>query len=232
MCGRYVLVVDTATLVEEFDLTPSAVHIEESIADYNVAPTKQMPIIVHTPEGRGAESAAWGLVPSWAKDPKIGSRMINARVETVAEKPAYRSSYARKRCLVPVSGYYEWYTPAAGGAKQPFYIRRSDGHLMALAGLYAWWRADDHAPWQVTFTILTGAAQGELARIHDRVPMQVTQSEWGAWLDPQTPGDVGSILEATASGGIDIVPVSRTVNSVRNNGPELIEPLPVQPPGE
>lgn len=226
MCGRYVLVVDTATLIEQFDLDASSVHVNETIADYNVAPTKVMPIIVETPAGRAAEPASWGLVPSWAKDPKIGSRMINARIETVAEKPAYRSSFAKKRCLVPASGYYEWYTPPAGGPKQPFYIHPGDDGLLALAGLYAWWRPSSDTPWSVSYTIVTGSAHGELAAIHDRVPMHVPRDHWDAWLDPAQPGDPADLVTSVEGGGLRIDVVSTQVNQVRNNGPNLIVPIP------
>lgn len=225
MCGRYVLVVDTATLVEQFDLEPSAVHVSESITDYNVAPTKIMPIIVSTPEGRSAEPASWGLVPSWAKDPKIGSRMINARIETVAEKPAYRSSFARKRCLVPASGYYEWYTSPTGGPKQPFYVHPTHDDLFALAGLYAWWRPSPDVPWSVSYTIVTGSAQGELAAIHERVPMHVPREHWAAWLDPTQPGDPADLVTSVEGGSLRIDAVSTEVNQVRHNGPHLIEPI-------
>jgi putative SOS response-associated peptidase YedK len=225
MCGRYALVVDASALIGEFELDAGAPDVTESFADYNVAPTKHMPVVVQTPEGRAAQLARWGFLPSWAKDPSIGSRMINARSETAAEKPAFRSSFTKRRCLVPASGYYEWYRPTAGGLKQPFYIHRTDGRHLAMAGLYSWWRPSEGEPWQLTYAVLTGAAIGELAHIHDRVPMLVADADWAAWLDPDAEGDPIQLVHPTEHGHVVATPVTTRVNNVRNNGPELLEPI-------
>ena len=130
----------------------------------------------------------WGLVPSWAKDPSIGSRLINARMETVTEKPAFRRAFAKRRCLLPADGYYEWYG-AERGKKQPFYITRRDGRPLAMAGLYEFWRAPDADPedrdaWLVTCTVLTTTAEDDVGRIHDRMPLMVPPDRWAEWLDP------------------------------------------------
>jgi putative SOS response-associated peptidase YedK len=226
MCGRYALAVDTATLVNEFGIVADTSHLAESWHNYNVAPTTHMPIVVDTPEGRAIELARWGLVPTWAKDPSIGARMINARMETAAEKPAYRSSFAKRRCLIPASGYYEWYRPTDGGAKQPFFIHRGDEKSLAIAGLYSWWRASDHADWLLSFTLLTGAASGDLALIHDRVPMLISERNWESWLSATTTTGVAQLLEPTADGDVVATAVSTRVNNVRNNSPDLIEPIP------
>lgn len=254
MCGRYVSRTDAGELAAAFEATPPA---EELQPDYNVAPTKKVYVVVDRPrrsDGNGAEDAAgepdgdvrsivvarWGLVPSWAKDPSIGSRMINARAETVAEKPAFRRAFAKRRCLLPADGYYEWYTPTGPDApvgasgkplKQPFYIHRTDDRPLALAGLYEWWRddakpADDPHAWRLTCTVITTSATDELGQIHDRMPMTVGEADWAAWLDRgrDAAGVAGLLTPATAA-GLTTYPVSTLVNAVRNNGPELLAAL-------
>jgi putative SOS response-associated peptidase YedK len=221
VCGRYVLATDPAALIEEFDIVKPSERILEP--DYNVAPTKDVYIVVDEQSERSLDVARWGLVPSWAKDPAIGSRMINARVETIDTKPAYRSSTKKRRCIIPADGYYEWYTPAIKARKQPFYIHSTDGHPLAFAGLYAWWRAAEDAPWLLTCTIITTDATDALGQIHDRAPMYVPRDAWGAWLDAQTPGDPRTLLSPHAP--VQATAVSTRVNNVRNNGPDLIAPL-------
>lgn len=249
MCGRYAAAKDTAALVEEFEAVPS----DEAMLppDYNVAPTKKVRLVVDRKLGgaqaRAIEVGRWGLVPSWAKDPSIGSRMINARAETVASKPAFRSAFAKRRCLVPADGYYEWYLPTEPDApkgkggkplKQPFYIHPADGSSLPMAGLYEWWRdrtREDGDPeaWRLTCTIITTDATDELGRIHDRMPMTVARDHWEAWLDPAVGADEASGLFAPAASlTLDAYPVSTLVNSVRNNGPELVLPLAPSTDGE
>jgi len=176
----------------------------------------------------------WGLVPFWAKDPAIGSRMINARAETLAEKPAYRRAFARRRCLLPADGFYEWQQIDDGGKKrkQPYYIHRQDGGPLAFAGLYELWRddavpADADGAWLWTTTIITTQAKDEVGRIHDRMPMVIEPGAWADWLDPGLTEVAGAhrlLVPATAS-GLTAEPVSAAVNNVRNNGPELTTPL-------
>jgi len=211
---------------------------EELRPDYNVAPTKKIyAVMTRRPPGLagaggsdGGDGAAeakaagdlepvrqlrtvrWGLVPSWAKDPAIGSRMINARAETVASKPAYRRAFAKRRCLLPADGYY-------------------DGAPLAFAGLYEFWRdqsqPDDHPDaWLVTATIITTSAPDELGVIHERMPMVIGPGQWAEWLDPdlQDPAQLAHLLAPAVSSGLITTRVSTKVNSVRNNGPELIEP--------
>jgi putative SOS response-associated peptidase YedK len=195
----------------------------------------------------------WGLVPFWAKDPKIGSRMINARAETVSSKPAFRHAFKRNRCLLPADGYYEWQRPdgssqdepggkaggaGSGGAKQPYFITRGDGGPLAFAGLYELWRdpelPDDHErAWLWTATIITTSAPDELGRIHDRMPMVIEPDRWADWLDPvaNDPADLAALLAPAATSGLISYPVSTAVNSVRNNGPELIKRIELAPPG-
>ncbi len=239
MCGRYVSVSDAAEVAAWFDAAPP----ERALApDYNVAPTKPVYVVAAPrtpgPAARAVLVARWGLVPSWARDPAIGSRMINARAETVAEKPAFRRAFARRRCLIPANGYYEWHQPSsdpAGGSsgrarKQPYYIHRADDGLLALAGLYEWWHdrnlpEDDHASWLLTCTVVTTNAPDDLGRIHDRMPMIVEAEDWSTWLDRDVDGGaVPHLMRPASVSGLAAYPVSTRVNAVGNNGPELIAP--------
>lgn len=244
MCGRYAAAKDPAALVEEFEVVSAPA--EELRPDYNVAPTKKVYVVVDKARDEALERslvvARWGLVPSWAKDPAIGSRMINARAETVAEKPAFRRAFAKRRCLVPADGYYEWYLPTSPDApvgkggkplKQPFYIHPSDGSSLPMAGLYEWWRDstradDDPHAWLLTCTVITTEASDEVGRIHDRMPMTIAPADWAAWLDPGLgPDEATALLAPAAAVRLDAYPVSTLVNSVRNNGPELLAPMAV-----
>jgi len=245
MCGRYAAAKDPGALVEEFEV--ASVPEESLSPDYNVAPTRKVYVVVDRSGDEGVQRtlsiARWGLVPSWAKDPSIGSRMINARAETVAEKPAFRRAFAKRRCIVPADGYYEWYLPTSpeapvgkGGKplKQPFYIHPRDGSSLAMAGLYEWWRdasreEDDPQAWRLTCTVITTESSDDVGRIHDRMPMTVDQSDWSAWLDPSVDATSASgLLVPAMAGALVAYPVSTLVNSVRNNGPELIDPLPAE----
>ncbi|WP_461021644.1 SOS response-associated peptidase [Thalassiella azotivora] len=189
---------------------------------------------------RQLRALTWGLVPSWAKDRSVGSRMINARVETLLDKPAYRRAAVARRCLVPVDGWYEWQpSPVARDQrgrprKQPFFVREADGGLLALAGVYELWRdpdrdGDDPQAWLATFAVVTGPAQGHLERVHDRMPWVLPRDRWDAWLDPEVrdPEEVRSLLTPPDVGRLVAVPVSTRVNDVRNGGPELVEPIPL-----
>jgi putative SOS response-associated peptidase YedK len=185
------------------------------------------------PPGRELRLVRWGLVPPWAKDTSGGARMINARAETVAVKPAFRSAFKRRRCIIPADGYYEW--QAAGKAKQPYYIYRTDGGILAFAGIYEVWRdeslpAEDSRAWYWSAAIITTDATDDIGRIHDRTPMVIAPESWADWLDPANNDKeplLATMLPATSSGagGLTSHPVSMAVNSVRNNGPALVEPL-------
>jgi putative SOS response-associated peptidase YedK len=238
--------------VEEFEIhTALPPRLEP---DFNVAPTKEVYAVVERPPRR--ESAdepeaeaqrqlrvvTWGLVPSWAKDPKIGSRMINARMETVAEKPAFRRAFERRRAILPADGYYEWYQPEDGPRtkagkvrKQPFFIRPRDGSILAMAGLYELWRDptkadDDPARWLWTCTVITTDAEDDLGRIHDRVPLMLTPDRYDAWLDPENHDHEAllGLLQPATPGLLEAYPVSTLVSNVANNGPELVEPLALE----
>jgi putative SOS response-associated peptidase YedK len=248
MCGRYAAAKDPAALVEEFEVEEAP--DEELLPDYNVAPTKKVYLVVDRTRDERVDRALvigrWGLVPSWAKDPSIGSRMINARAETVAEKPAFRRAFAKRRCLLPADGFYEWYLPTAPDApvgksgkplKQPFFIHPSDGSSLAMAGLYEWWRDpsrddDDRAAWLLSCTIITTDATDEVGRIHDRMPMTIGREHWAAWLDPGNgPDEAARLLVPALESELTAYPVSTLVNSVKNNGPELLEPIEAEGTG-
>jgi putative SOS response-associated peptidase YedK len=230
--------------VEEFEV--ATVDIRGGLTpDYNVAPTKSVPAILERPP-RGEPDAEpvrrlttlrWGLVPSWAKDPGIGNRMINARMESVADKPAFRRAFAARRALLPADGYFEWYptqqqTASGKPRKQPFFIRPKDGGVLALAGLYELWRDKDKADddpdaWLWSCAVLTTTAEGAVGHIHDRMPLLVEPDRYAAWLDP-TISDRESLLELlvpAAPGRLEAYPVSTEVNDARNNGHQLLEPV-------
>ncbi|GAB2884005.1 SOS response-associated peptidase [Nocardioides pacificus] len=251
MCGRYASSRRPEDLIEEFEIVQPAIAAPLA-ADYNVAPTKEVYAVLERPPRSGPDNGEtagperqlrvlrWGLVPSWAKDPGIGNKMINARMETVAEKPAYRKAFAARRCLLPADGYFEWYPTSAltqGGKprKQPFFIRPRDHGVLAMAGLYEIWRDptrddDDPERFRWTCTVITTQAEDTLGHIHDRMPMMVERERWGAWLDPRTSGreDLLALLAPASPGNLEAYPVSTLVSNVRNNGPELLEPLPLE----
>jgi putative SOS response-associated peptidase YedK len=250
MCGRYASSRKPEDLIEEFEVVDD--RVEKPLeADYNVAPTKEVYAVLEraarAPDGGASEEPParqlrvlrWGLVPSWAKDPSIGNRMINARMETVAEKPAYKRAFAVRRCLLPADGYFEWYptsqlTKAGKPRKQPFFIRPQDGGVLAMAGLYEIWRDptredDDPERFRWTCTVLTTEAEDAVGHIHDRMPLSVDPERWAAWLDPETPKDsLLDLLRPAQQGNLEAFPVSTAVGNVRNNGPELVEPLPLE----
>jgi putative SOS response-associated peptidase YedK len=230
MCGRYATTRTPDALADEFG-AQLADGLSDVEPDWNMAPTKPAPIVIERaarpdkPGGREVLVAQWGLVPSWAKDPKIGGRMINARSETVAEKPAFAKAFAQRRAIVPADGFYEWYP---GEKKQPFFITPKDRSVLAMAGLYEFWRSGPGSGgWLVTFTILTTSAADDLGHLHDRAPMMLAGDEIDVWLDPTPMSDAErlALLMPAVPGRLDAWPVSTAVNNHRNNGPELIEPL-------
>ncbi len=253
MCGRYASSRKPEDLAEEFEIDRA--KVSETVAaplepDWNVAPTKQVYAVLDRPAGEEApverqlRVLRWGLVPFWAKDPSIGNRMINARMETVTEKPAFRRAFAKRRCLLPADGYYEWYateqrTKAGKPLKQPFYIHPADGSVMAMAGLYEIWRDptrndDDPERFRWTCTVLTTTAEDAVGHIHDRMPLLVERDRRAQWLDPGVDVDrARALLVPAAPGRLGAFPVSTQVNNVRHNGPELAQPLPAEdvPPG-
>ena len=228
MCGRFTREFSWAQVRDFLDLRwPTSAEIAPS---WNVAPTQVSPVARVAAEGEragGRELAfmKWGLVPFWAKDPSIGSRMLNARAEGIESKPAYRAAFARRRCVVPVSGFYEWKktgeTSRGKPVKQPYYIFPAEGAILALAGLWESW---DHGEGPLeTFTIITTRPNAMMAELHDRMPVVLDAAGVGAWLDPGLSKEgVLDLLVPAPEGTLDCHAVGTAVNSPRNNGPELI----------
>lgn len=227
MCGRYAASKDAIEIAQAYgaEQLPEGASLPR-LPNFNVAPTSEV-FIVWDDDVRRVDVARWGLIPSWSKDASRASRMINARSETVASKPAYRSAFRRRRCLVPADGYYEWQQPEDGGRKQPYFIHRADEGLVAFAGLFEDWRSGDGVV--RSCTILTQEARGPLAQIHDRMPVLVPVEYIDSWLDP-TLADPESLLADLVSDGIPeaelrAYPVSTDVNKPSNNARALLEPV-------
>ena len=250
MCGRYAASRDPDDLVEEFDL--SFIDVAQPLApDWNVAPTKDVyAVLVRPPrptdpaptepsapgrQARRLRVMRWGLVPSWAPDDRGGARLVNARVETAAEKPAFRAALRQRRCILPADGYYEWMPVHdwPGARKQACFIRPRDAGVLAMAGIYELWRdparpaagPGEPGTWLWTCAVLTTSAEDELGHVHDRMPLVLERDRYAAWLDP-TVDDVGALadlLTPATPGRLEVVPVSARVGDVRNNGPELVE---------
>jgi putative SOS response-associated peptidase YedK len=228
VCGRYTLATpDPAAVRSRFPVGES-IEIERR---YNVAPGDQVLAVTTDREGapRG-ELLRWGLVPSWAKSPDMGLKMINARVETVAERPAYRRAFERFRCLIVADGFYEWRREPAG-PKQPFHIARDDGGLFAFAGLWSIWYAPGGETKLRTCTILTAAANSAIAPLHDRMPIILAPEDEATWLDNRTqPPALERLLGGLPPSRTALRPVSAAVNDARYDGPEcLAEPVQAQP---
>ena len=236
MCGRYAQTRSADAL--ERDLVVDRVLGESRPPSWNVAPTQDVPVVLErleddgtaTPDAvRQLRTARWGLVPSWAKDVSIGSRMINARSETVLDKPAFRKAAARRRALVPMDGYYEWQAHERG-PKTPYFLHADTP--LAAAGLYELWRDhtkadDDPTRWLWTVTIITRPATDALGHIHDRCPVLLPADLWDGWLDPRVtaPDEVGAMLVHVPEPHLEPREVSRAVGNVANDGPELVLPV-------
>jgi putative SOS response-associated peptidase YedK len=269
VCGRYAASRRPEEMVEEFEVEATegegpGADPATARPDFNVAPTRQAPVVLeriprNAPAGdedaeadgepepepdrsvRWLRMLRWGLVPSWAKDPSVGSRMINARAETLLEKPAYRRAAVARRCLVPADGWFEWQvSPTEKDAKgkprkQPFFMRPVADGQIALAGVYELWRdpaadAQDPGAWLASYAIVTTAAEPGLIAVHDRMPLALPRDRWDDWLDPRQrdPDGVRALLLPPVPGRFVAVPVSTRVNAVANNDAELVTPLPRQ----
>lgn len=226
MCGRYASTKDPALLAAEFDAVDGTGG-EAPGPDYNIAPTKNvMAVVERQPEDAELERSIrvmrWGLVPHWAKDLSGGAKMINARAESVLTKPAYKQSATKRRCIIPAAGWYEW--QPGEGRKQPYFITLGDDTSLAMAGIWSVWWKDDVPT--VTCAVLTTDAIGAMTEVHHRMPLLLPHDRWSAWLDPASldPSELlspdPSIVEA-----LELRPVSTAVNSVRNNGPSLMDPV-------
>jgi putative SOS response-associated peptidase YedK len=236
MCGRFSSTSQLQFLLEQFRAEPHGVDGHEP--SWNVAPASDILVVVAGPDGaRQLRNLRWGLVPRWAKDPKIANRMINLRAETVREKKGWKSTLARKRCIIPIDGFYEWQDQGKGKRKQPFYITSRDFSPLALAGLWATWRdpADkdgdkgdgDDGDELWTCTILTTSANQLMHSVHERMPVILPPEAWDAWLDPDNTDteELAKLLEPAPEGMLTLWPVDPAVGNVRNNRPELQEPL-------
>lgn len=223
MCGRYVLKSTPKHLREAFGIDgPDTARSETWRPRYNLAPTQLAPIVRVVEGVRHLDLMKWGLIPSWAKDPAIGSRLINARSETAPEKPAFRAAFRSRRCIVPADGFYEWQQQPSG--KQPFYIHRKDGGLLAMAGLWEQWMPPETEVPLLTFTILTTAANAWMRPLHERMPVILEGEEVGRWLDPAAKrAELEALLRAPGDRELEAYPVSRAVNDVRNDAPLLLE---------
>ncbi|MBY4107653.1 SOS response-associated peptidase [Rhodococcus sp. 06-1460-1B] len=234
MCGRYASTRSDSDLQAVFDIAETVG--DEVPPSYNVAPTQTIRTVLERapkdePESdavRQLRSVRWGLIPSWAKDAKIGSRLINARSETITEKPSFKKAASRRRCIIPADGYYEW--EKRDGAKVPYFLHEQG--VLAMAGLYELWRDptkadDDEDRWVWSATVLTSTAADALGHIHDRSPVVLPPELRASWLDPTLTdlGEVSELLAAIPEPRLEPYEVSTAVNSVKNNSPELLTPV-------
>jgi putative SOS response-associated peptidase YedK len=222
MCGRFTQERPASELADIFAAEPL---VDDPGGHYNVAPTDQASVVVQREARRAVTSYRWGLIPHWATDARVGSRMFNARAETITTSPAFRDAFVRKRCIVPVDSFYEW--KREGSVRQPYRVARKDGRPLALAGLWAGWRDPSIDQVRRTFTIVTTRPSEALADLHDRMPVILDDDAWDRWLANagSDPGELLGLLRPNQEIGLDIVAVSRAVNDVRRNGPELIAPV-------
>ena len=226
MCGRFTLFASPGEITTLFDLPEEPILAPR----YNVAPTQPVGLVRMDPKSEQREWALtlWGLIPSWSKDPSMGALMINARSETVTEKPAFRAAFKRRRCLVPISGFYEWQKLPKG--KQPFYITARDEKPLAVAGLWEYWEGADGSALE-SCTLLTTAANEKLSMLHDRMPVFVAPEDFGQWLGsgrdetPQTLNQLQHLLRPYPDEALVTYPVSTFVNRAGNEGASCIEPL-------
>ncbi len=222
MCGRFAQQRPSSELAEIFDA--------EDLADdpgerFNVAPTDDALVVVQRDDRRAVTRYRWGLIPHWAEDRKVGSRQFNARDDRLASSPTFREAFRKRRCVVPVDAFYEW--RRMGGVRQPYRISRADGRPLALAGLWAGWHDPDIDEVVRSFSIVTTTPNDLVAEIHDRMPVVLDDGAWERWIDPAIPdvAELHGLLGPARDGMLEMVPVSRLVNNVRNDGPELLEPI-------
>ncbi len=224
MCGRYASARSRNQLMEAFKIEePHAAEVSRQ--DYNLAPTKKAPAVLATSPVdadpvRELRLLRWGLIPSWAKDGKKG--INNARAETVHEKPTFKKAFAGRRCLLPVDGFYEWFQ--VDGEKQPFFLRPNDGSVLALAGIYELWK-DSEEESDLRFTLITTQASDAMGHVHDRMPMVIDAQNWDTWLDPRMSNVEQAHGLMVPAHDLEVYQVAKLVNAVRNNGPDLIQPL-------
>lgn len=233
MCGRYVTVSSPALLAERFGVTE--IRPRELEPSYNVAPRAEVPVVAERHGERVLDVVRWGLVPSWAKDLSIGDRLINARGEKLATSNAFKRAFERRRCIVPADGFYEWQKVEGQRTKQPWFFRRRDGEPLAFAGLWEIWHdriEGDDAPRVRSCTIITTTPNELIAPIHDRMPVALDEASWDAWLNVEN-HDTASLTQLLApmpASELEAWTVSTLVNKADNNGPELLDRVPVASP--
>jgi putative SOS response-associated peptidase YedK len=230
MCGRFTLRTPATVLIEHFDLDVRAGRqLELFPPRYNIAPTQEIAVLRADPaeNRRAASLMRWGLIPAWSKDVAPGPPLINARAETLAEKPAFRAAFRARRCLIPADGFYEWQPPTAGGRgkKQPYYVHRPDGRPFAFAGLWERWKLPAGGTPIESCTIVTTAANATLRELHDRMPVVLAPCDYGLWLDPRVdePAALAHLLAPCGDDELVAEPVTTHVNRVANDDPKCIE---------
>lgn len=229
MCGRMTQRTDPAEVAAALGAElrdGDAAALRELGPRYNVAPTQPLIVVTQREDGRFVEAHRWGLVPPWSKSPAVGSRMINARAETVATSSAFRSSFLRRRCIVPAEGFYEWRRD--GRRRKPYLIGRNDGMPLAMAGIWSPWPDPATGEWLITAAVITTRANSVVAELHDRMPVLLEGDEIGLWLDPgvRDADLLRDLLQPAPDGRLHLSEVSMRLNSVRNEGPELLVPEP------
>ena len=228
MCGRYAANLDTGTLTEGFNIKKLPEQILEP--NYNISPTTNSYVVTQDiNEERILNVMSWGLIPAWAKDNSMMAKMINARFETVEEKPSFRSAFVKRRCIIPMDGYYEWFRPEdPKEKKQPYFIKAKDKPLLAVAGIYETWKnPSKENEILTTFSVITTDAKLGLETIHDRMPVIVPDKNWTAWLDPnfQNRDEIKRLIVMPPQGYFEYFKVGFEVNNARNNGPELMKAI-------
>jgi putative SOS response-associated peptidase YedK len=226
MCGRMTQQRPTSELAEIFDAED---RIDAPGGRFNLAPTDEAAVVVQREDARAIVPYRWGLIPHWSDSPNTGNRMFNARAETLDRNPAFRYAFSKRRCLIPADAYYEW--KKIGKVRQPYGIARPDGRPIALAGLWAGWKNPETGEVIRSFSVITTSANEMMAPIHDRMPVMLPEDAWDRWLDPgrlegEALAELKGLLVPSHEDWLERFPVSRRVNDVRNDGPDLIEPIP------
>ena len=230
MCGRMAQERPTSELAEIFEAEDRVIAPG---GRFNIAPTDDAVVVVQRDDQRAIAAYRWGLIPHWSETAKTGNRMFNARAESIDRNPAFRYAFGKRRCLVPVDAFYEWRRD--GTQRLPYAAVRTDGKPMALAGLWAGWKDSETGEVIRSFTVLTTGPNASMRPIHNRMPVVLPESAWDRWLDPtiQAPSELAELkhlLVPAPDDDIDLYRVSRRVSNVRNDGPDLIEPVEEEPP--
>lgn len=222
MCGRFTQTSSIPRIASRFGIPEALIHAQDGPPRYNLAPSSAVLAVRQADAGRELVRLKWGLVPHWSVEPKTGYSTSNARAETVDTKPAFRSAFKRRRCLIPADGWYEWAFVPGQTWKQPWYYSAQDAEPLALAGLWERWEQRDVV--LETCTVIVCAANALTAPVHDRMPVILGESDWADWLDPETPPEAAkAMLQPCPETWIQTYPVSRAVSVARNEGAELIQ---------